>query len=326
MNTNRKMKKALFILLLTISNAVIADDIESAVNSLPLDQCKVERVINILSTESIKRSAKIAKSTKSTIQSINTITSQATIPNKSVTSQLSPTKNWEFGNATQRFSTEELLMLIESMYQRDLRVIKNLLRVNDDFYKWYKIPSQNEPDAIYFLISGLLDQKLQSQSKLIVPNNVCNLNYAISDIEVEQVNKLNQLNYVSAIQRLQAIKNKYQDLSQISPEDKDEVKNLINNVIDPAHKLYDYIYSIEHIKRMANISKIMYESYMTDILYYGGDINSLGKTLDEKVNNGDLNKDDDFMIHLWIYIDEKIPSDMIKYYESYQSKIKAPSK
>jgi len=316
------MQKALCILLLILSPAVFADDIEAGINSLPLDQCKLQRVINILTVDSAKRAAKIAKSTLPTIQSIVTITGQAKIPNEPLATQLSPTNNWEFGNATQRLTTEELVMLIESMYQRDLNVIENLIRVDDEYYRWNKIPNQNDPDAIYFLISVVLEQRFKTQSKLTVPKDICSLNYAISDIEAEQVNKLNQLNVDAAIQRLQEIKNKYQDISQINTEDKSEVRNLLINVIEPAKKISSYIQDIENIKRMANISKIMYESYMTDILYSGGNINSLGKTLDDKVNNGNLDKDDDYMIRLWIYIDDKIPSQMIQDIKLYQSKVK----
>lgn len=322
------MRVVLFILYCLIAflpEISIANDENFDLSQIPIQQCSFQKVNSILISKSLKRSVMLAKNSGSPIEEINEIANKATDHTKSIGAQLSVGNLDKLSSASQRLQTIQMEEFIEGDVERDLLVVDRLVKLSDNYYRWNKIPTEKDKDnlLLFSILLGVKEIIPSKDFKLKKPSQIekCSLDYALFNLEIEPLTKYANLkkDFISAMTRVNQIyvkyENKEKNYSYFNNEDKKEISLLRNKFIFPAMREIEFIQNIEIVRRYAKMSGLIYKTCMSDVLYFGGDINKIGSSMEAKIKGGKLGTVDVFIYGMWKVIKQKIPSETFKFYK-----------
>lgn len=287
-----------------------SDDVSS-------DNCKLRDVIARMQFESIEKAATIAEQTLPVLDQLKQIGSKAKDSDKLLRDQLSTEDIIKFTELRERLKTTQLAQLIESRRQRDLTVIEKMTMIADKDYRWNEQPKENDPDFIIYSYLQLLRFTVKNNDIRVPTIQSCTLDYALHLIENEAIEKLNAIKGLDSVTAsIQSILDKYGmkklDRSRLSKVDLEKINELENNILNPAERHKLFIEDLEHIKLMAKASEIMYDANKQDIAFGGGDVDTIGKTIQRKFKTMEFDEDTQLAIGLWTMINEKIPSQVVQ--------------
>lgn len=307
------------IIIFTIfTTQTYSNDKYSTIDNIPLRQCKLQNVAALLILQSIKREAVISTNLIKTLDELRNLSLKARDSKKPIGEQLSITDLAKFSKAFQQVQTMKMANLVESRYQRDLRLIQKLTEIADNYYRWEKLPDENSKDILYAAILFSWRNEMESKDFTRNTSNKCTLDYSLYLIELEPAKKLSNIFPVikAGVERVNQIYAKYnvkeKTFTILNEEDKKEVSSIREAIIVPARNEDFYLTDLENIRHFAKISELIYQSYMKHILYSGGNIEIVISTIENLIKSGEVNQEDEKMLRYWQLINEKFPSDEIK--------------
>ena len=324
------MKSIVLLLALfsnTIAYALVNDNnTQSSENSA----CTTDKVIKELLNASINKQTEILINTVSAWDKAKKILKSVKDKDskRPVGEQLSVKDADAFSENSQRIGSMNMIRIVESNYERDLTTISHLTKLVDDFYFYKKIPDIKSQDAFYFKL--LLAWRQSLHKKINIENNIsnqCTLDSALYNKEVIHLMEMNKStkDFVVSWKRYQQIVQKYHiqpfDYDKLNQADKHEVLMLREKVFLPMEKERLYVMDIMNIRHFAKISKIVYDSSQKDILNSGGDVNSVGHTINYLIKTHQLDKEDQKMLSAWKILDEKIPSRVTEDFKKIEKRV-----
>jgi hypothetical protein len=116
--------------------------------------CTIDEVANETQFQRIKRVGELAQQAKRALRKIQEIADRAKDPDKSIGDQLSKDELDEFSQARARYQAIELLLTIEAIYERDVRVIHGIFEVAQDNYLGKPYPNKEGPQLSELYFSG----------------------------------------------------------------------------------------------------------------------------------------------------------------------------
>lgn len=291
-------------------------------NNIPSSEksaCTTDKIISDLLIKSVQKQAEIGDNSKSALNEIEKISKNAKDPKKSIGEQLSIKDTDAFSENSQRIGSMNMVLVVESNYERDLTAIEQLLKIADDYYYYDKTPDVKGANAFYFelLVTWRKTMHKEINAETTISNQ-CRLDTALYNKEINPLMEMSKSSkeFIASWKRLEQIMNKYNmktfDYDKLNPEDKHEVLVLREKVFLPMDKERFYVMDIMNIRHFARISKLVYDSNLKDILNSGGDSNSVGNTINKLTRTHQLNDEDQKMLSAWQILDEKVPSDATK--------------
>lgn len=316
----------IFLILVKLESAyALTYNPDNSVDKIPFTQCKFQPVLDALIMQSIKHSAKIGDNQVIVLDKLEAILNKLPDNNKPIAEQLPADQLATFNSLSQQSANMLISSLIESRHERDLKVINKLLKAADDYYRFGTLPDPNDPDAIYMVILIKWQEKLQP--KVQQPSfNECTLDYALAMLELESLKKLSKLVEPAnkGASRINQIYSKYPNIDKtkvtLSPEDKAEITDIEESTLTPANEEKDYIINIENIRHFYRISELIQKETTQGLINSGGNTEKAWDTINEKIKNGELTEEDATMIAFWQVINNLIPSDLIKDFNSISKK------
>ena len=135
---------------------ILAASLCAALALTRAEACTVESAVGDKTFASIQSDGDRAEQSLKVLGRLRALTLKAKDPKKPVGEQLTVAEADEFSRLTQRQAAMTLQSLIESSYQRDLRVIKQTFDVANGLYLNGREPSEKDPQSYYFgLLSAL---------------------------------------------------------------------------------------------------------------------------------------------------------------------------
>ena len=291
-----------------------------SVRDIPMQRCTLDVVLGQLHYQLIERQANIARQKQPALKQIGYLSDKAKDPNRPVGDQLSRDDIAKFSETRQRLLAMSLSTLLESKRERDLTAIRQLVKIADQNYRWSEELKESDPE--YFLQGILTLWRFMADSpetKLTISTPsypYCSLEWAAHIIENEAIDKMNKLDIKQPYERLNKLAAMYGkpiDRTRLSPAERTEYDDILNNYLRPSLKEQQFILDLEAIKAMIRGSDLIYDYDKQDALQSGGDINAIGSSISRRVDS--IDKPTAFAIGLWRKINEKIPADAVKQWE-----------
>ncbi len=189
-----------------------------------------------------------------------------------------------------------LQSLIESSYQRDLKVIKEIFDVANGLYVNGREPSEKDLQYYFFgLLAGLrvLDQDAEYKAKETVSTpkapSDCSIEVALHTVEVESLERLGRINVNDDVGQLSAIQNRSPkspdgaiDRGRMRYEDKAVLERL-ERKLAPAFRERQFVSDLELLKGLARMVEQKHQLQKKDAIDSGGDIDAVGQSMDRSV-------------------------------------------
>lgn len=282
-------------------------------------ECTVEGYVGTLVAEAAHRSADIAANQLPLIEEVEQLSTKAKDPKRPVGEQLGMEDLDRFATLTNRIKVIHLSMHLEEMRKRDMKVLGDLFRIATELYAGGPPPQNGDPDFFYF---GLLVFMRESfpDTEITTPTALspCTWNNVMAMEEHAAVQRLNagQSLVLEQTQILEAWKAKYG--APLNPEKMNAADRrafeAIKQTLMQLQAVQWYITDIEHIKAMAGAEEVLQASYRQDILDYGGDVDSLGKSFDRSGHDERTKT----LGKLWVMVSQQVPSDDILMFRELQ--------
>jgi hypothetical protein len=195
-------------------------------------------------------------------------------------------------------------------------VFRKLAILAEKDVRWPKIPAENHPDFIYYVMLASARQAFEDKIQITRPKTeICNLETSIHVLEEETIDKVNGM-APEPLQELEKFTDrmtkKYRvkklDFDKMSKTDQKTLTELYEKT-QPYFPLMNLVNDYEIIKLLTKASQLIYESDKNDIITYGGDFESVGKTLMEKANSGTYGEPMKKAHAIMRVIDKRIPCD-----------------
>jgi hypothetical protein len=279
--------------------------------------CTVDEVANEIQHNEIKRVDELAQQAKRALRKIEEVASHAKDPNKSIGDQLSKGELDEYSQARGRYQAIELLETIESIYERDIRVIRGIYEVAQDKYLGKPDPDKKDPNNyLNFVFLGLVragseDPQMKPSYQDVASDARCSIGLAIQLVENEAFERLSKYP-LSAIQpvleQMKAKNGGKLDRATMRPDDRAKFDELQRTVIAPGGREMEFINNLEAAKLLAITTELRYENMKKQATDSGGDVTSTvnvltGMDLPPRIKLG---------LFVLDKIGEKIPSEHAK--------------
>lgn len=285
------------------------------------EACTVESAVGQTSFALIASAGDRAKQSLKVLERLRTLNEKGKDPKKSIGEQLTLAEADEFSRLTQRQAAMMLQDLIESSYQRDLNVIKQMFEMANGLYVNGREPAEKSPQYYYFgLLVGLrlLDESAEYKAKDSVSTpkvrSECSLEVALHTIEMESVERINGMNLSSDLTQLSAIKNRSPktangaiDRELMRYEDRAALERLERRLA-PAFREHQFVADLEILKGLTRISELKYQHQKKDAVDSGGDIKAVGQSLDRE----SLDKRSQLFLAVLKKIADDVPSEWSK--------------
>lgn len=278
--------------------------------------CNIDDQLGIIYNEADNAHTKLAEQQIEVLNKIESIAAKCKDKNKPVREQLSYDDNAMLTELIQRRNIIALGSLLESRRMRDIQVLRKFAMLAEKDVRWPEIPAENHPDFIYYVMLASARQAFGDNIETtMLETGSCNLETSIHILEQEAIDKVNAMDS-GPLQELQKFtdrmtikyKAKQLDIYKMSKVDQ-KTLNELSEKNQPYFRLMTLVHDYEIIKLLAKASHLIYESDRSDIITYGGDIESMGKTIMEKANSGaygELMKKAHAIMRV---INDKIPCD-----------------
>lgn len=294
---------------------------DESVTALPIAQCDLPQVIGRLQLEPINKMAATSTRALPLIEELRKINSKAKDSKKPLGEQISLADADRYREISTRISAMQAANLVESLHERDLRVLLKWAQLADAKHRWGTEPKQGDPDFTAYGLLILIQLAFTSQEidPTIVSGDKCSLQLAIQRLENPALERLSTLPFKEESARFQQIlaKNKQSklDLDKLPPADRDEARKLMAAVA-PAYRERDYIMTLEYLKIMATVADLMYVNDVRDVVESGGDVAAIGSTTTRLVNEKKIPVQQQIAAGIWSKTNELIPSEQSKYWEA----------
>lgn len=315
------MKARILLFAWLINTSAYALVSNKDINSSENSACTTDNVIKKLIVESIKKQSEVLVNKLSALNKVKKIiNSVKDKESKKPIGELLSVKDADaFSENSQRIGSMNMVHVIDSNYQRDLTTISHLTKLVDDFYYYDKLPDTKSQDAFYLELLLAWRQTMHKKTNIENNNsNQCTLDSALYNKEIIHLTEMSKSNkeFIASWARYKQIMRKNNmknfDYDKLNHDDKHEVLMLREKVFLPMDKERLYVMDIMNIRHFAKISKIVYDSSQKDILNSGGDVDTVGRTINHLIKANQLNEEDQKMLYAWQILDEKIPSDAMK--------------
>ncbi len=299
--------------------------------SSPALACSIEEVARQIQFAAIQRAAELSGQQIPLLKRFNALGDKAKEPGKPLNQQLSQADLAEFAQLQQRYQSIELLQLLESDYERDNHVIRDMFEVAQAQYLGAPVPKEGDKNFVpyaFLALMTLASQDEQIKSKLItVPDmKVCTMEVAIHEIENESFGRMNKLPIPQAEKELSAMRVR----NGVTKIDRDKLNSSDRSIFDriqrtayaPGIRENSFVADLESLKLLARTAALKFELSKKDAIDSGGDINSVGKSIDAL----DLDMRARMGLNMLNKIGEKFPSDWLKQKEQMAPAIAAIKK
>ena len=310
---------SLFAAVAISGNALAQVDWRSPADT-PIKQCSLETITNDYRIYNITRQAEYATATLPLIQTIRQITEKAPNSNKPLIELLSKEDVSTFNQVNQRLQAILSQQYIDSGYIRNINVINSLVQIADKNYRFGTEVKEGSTDSIYqiliYLFRNEIEKYIVLDSTVVPSQDKCSLDLALYKLQAEGLDKLNSYSkdLDVAMGYLQSLLKKYSmetlDRGRVSKEELRHLDKAINETINPAKRVGQFVYDLGAIRLMATTSDLIYQSNKLDMETYGGDLDSIGKTIQSMTKANKIDPKTAIAITIWRKIDELIPSEV----------------
>ncbi|MEY9555940.1 hypothetical protein ABIF67_010005 [Bradyrhizobium japonicum] len=212
-----------------------------------------------------------------------------------------------------------LQSLIESAYQRDLKVIKQTFDIANGLYVNGREPSEKDPRSYYFgllVVLRMVDQANERKDSVSTPAAIsgCSVEIALHTVERESLERIGRMDVNNDVSQLTAIQNRSPkgpdgaiDRARMRYEDRTALERL-ERKLAPAFREHQFISDLELLKGLTRMAELKYQLQKKDAIDSGGDVNAVGQSMDRER----LEKRDELFIRVLKKIADDIPSEWAK--------------
>ncbi len=283
-------------------------------------KCDFEEELLKLYDEANRNRLKFAEQQTQILSQLEAIVSKCKNKEKAVREQLNQDDNAKFNTLLERRNIVELGSLVESRRVRDLQVLRRLAILAEKDVRWPEVPNEDHPDFIYYVILSIARERLYNLVDISTSESImCSVESAINIIEQEAIDKISRMDdshlkkFSALTDRLLVKYNvKVLDYEKLSIEDRQSVSGAAESA-QPYIRMVNLLRDYEILKLLSKASEMVYQSDRNDIIIYGGDYDSVGKSINEKAiianSYGESLKT---AIAILRVIDKRIPSEDAK--------------
>jgi hypothetical protein len=283
------------------------------------EACTVESAVDAKYFASIQSEGDRAKQSLKVLDRLGALNDKAKDPKKPIGEQLTIAEADEFSRLTQRQAAMMLQSLIESAYQRDLKVIKQTFDIANGLYVNGREPSEKNPQSYYFgllVVLRMVDQANARKESVSTPAAVsdCSIEVALHTVERESLERIGRMDVNSDVSHLTTIQNRSPkgpdgaiDRARMSYEDRAALERL-ERKLAPAFREHQFISDLELLKGLTRMAELKYQLQKKDAMDSGGDINAVGQSMDRER----LEKRDELFMRVLKKIADDIPSEWTK--------------
>ncbi|MGM4959827.1 hypothetical protein [Bradyrhizobium sp. 604_D8_N2_3] len=297
---------------------ILAASLCAALAVTTAEACTVESAVGDKLFASIQSDGDRAKQSLKVLDRLRALNDKGKDPKKPLGEQLTLAEADEFSRLTQRQSAVMLQSLIESAYQRDLKVIKQTFDVANGLYVNGREPTEKDPLSYYFgllVVLRMVDQANERKDSLSTPAaSDCSIEVALHTVERESLEKLGRMDVNNDVSQLTAIQKRSPkgpdgaiDRGRMPYEDRATLERL-ERKLAPAFREHRFVSDLESLKDLARMAELKYQFQKKDAIDSGGDINSVGQSMDQ----ARLEKRDEMFVRVLKKIADDIPSDWSK--------------
>lgn len=316
------MKLLLLVSVAIAGPAVAQSKWNPDVASVPVAQCSVQEVTSRMKFQGIEGAANLANGQMPILGELERLNSKAKDDKRPVGEQLSAADNARFGELTQRLKVGQLGDYVESRRQRDATELQRLVQVAD---REYRFGPQDEGDNKEAILSGVLVAMRQiAQGKdwptqIEVPNpGTCSFAVAVKKLADAGFERMRETDSDGPATVLSMMAKRYGvktiDTAKLSPADRTEYARVRQEMEAPI-AAYHYVTDLRDIVAIADAMDINYRAMKQDIVAGGGDMDTIGKTVDTMMADGRIDEQTVAGLRAVKIINEKIPADAIEQWE-----------
>ena len=219
----------------------------------------------------------------------------------------------------------QIASLIPSKRERDIIAIGKMAKIAEDSIKeGFELPADDESeDAILATIVAAARELIPMSATDTYPNADklvgCELKSALiyaADNAAEEANEFPFL--ASAIEEMTRLNETYPNLStsdeSMTERDRKaliETRRIVQGAMVHVELANDYL----RLALLEEVSQLLYDASMRDLFQSPGDLEAVGKTWQGWVEAGHVNERQVAAAGLLYYLNEQIPSDVIKNYD-----------
>lgn len=312
------MKNTVLLTMLCLATPAFGYD---AVEDIQLEKCNLQSVVWVRYSMNVNAQGNLAKTNIELLDQLQKIAAKATKAGVSVGDQLSKEDNIKFDQVRQRLITTGMRGLIESKWERDAKVVNELVQVADKNYRYQQEIQKGHSDYVYqeilLFLRSLEELKHRDPFITVFHAKQCSIDLALYLVEIEGIEKINKTDMSPLNLMLKDFQERYKmktiNREKLSATDKTAYDNINHNLLEPYRRELQFVTDLENIRSLAKASEIIYESDKHDLEFSGGDGAKVGLGLDERVKKDEF----DFLTLASINllrtkINEEIPSDAFK--------------
>lgn len=284
---------------------------------VPLERCDLQTVAMFHSMRTLNNEVAIGTVMMPMIDEFQRLANKAPISNRPVGEQLNTKDRDRMNELSQRMLAMRFQGLVESKRKRDVDVIKRLVQIADQNYRFGTVVPEGHSDYLYQstidLLRGIADGLAKDQHQFTKPStSVCSMDLALYLVESEAVKKAASIDLVPELERMQAIAKKNGmikiDREKLSKIDRDSYDRIMIDRILPFQRAQQFMDDLENIRVMARASEIIFTNDKRDLEISGGDGAKLGATTADRVKKNEYDLRTQASLGLWYSLNEKIPS------------------
>jgi hypothetical protein len=280
-------------------------------------QCTMETATSSVMIDAAQKRGQFATAMSPILNELQKITYKATKPGIPIGDQLNAKDSARFAEVNTRLRTIRMSSYVESGLDRDARVVQTMY---DTAWQIYGNPkfSPSEKDFAAILLYAIRVMFPDMSDKNSTSETGCSIETVLTseiDKAAGRINRSGQL-ISSLTPTLDMLRRKYGvapqaqfDETKMKPEDARELHRVLTQ-LQPASRDRELIENMQHILEWWRTAKLIYEARRDDIRIYGGSVDDMGKTLDEKLASAPERTKK--FVYLWNTTNEKIPSEAAK--------------
>lgn len=285
---------------------------------VPLERCDLQTVAMFHSMQTLNNRVAIGTVMKPMIDEFQRLANKAPISNKPVGEQLSTKDRDRINELSQRMLAMRFQGLVESKRKRDIDVIKRLVQIADQNYRFGTVVLEGHSDYLYQstidLLRVITNGSAKEQQQFTKPStSVYSMDIALYLVESEAIKKAASIDLVPELEKMQAIAKRNGmakiDRENLSKADRDSYDLIMNDRVRPFQSAQQFMDDLENIRVMARTSELIFINYKRDLEISGGDGSKLGATTADRLNKNEFDLRTRASLGLWYSLNEKIPSE-----------------
>ena len=302
-----------------------AAEIQISPSMLPLSRCNLQEVIPTLKYETTQRLGELAKQSIPLIDEQRKLVDMAKIPGVALIDQLTKAQVARFSELTTRQKSLTVASVVEGKRERDLDVLRRMAMVADQNFRWQSTPDEKHVDFPIWGALVVLRTAIPNIEITAVDGDTCSLDMALRAIESEGIAKLEKFDSPSvtrAVEEVNAIarrnKQSLLDTDKLPAADRLRANELINNVIEPFRRVWQFAMDLERIRLMARASQLIYTTSKSEVGLSGGDVDAIGSTIRERVERKEIAEPTAIAVSLWYKLNSAIPAQMVADFHTFK--------